>query len=128
MKRIVIVDDSVIIQNELQNFFIEKMGYEVVGIGKDGNEAIALYKKFKPDLITLDITMPNKSGVEALKEILSIDPTAKVIMVSVINDADKINDCLLLGAKTYLEKPLKFNSDIEVEKYQYLIKNIVEQG
>ncbi|MFC1617146.1 response regulator [Candidatus Margulisiibacteriota bacterium] len=125
MAKVLVVDDSIIIQKQLKTFFNEIMDYEVVAIGKDGNEAVKLYAEYKPDLVTLDITMPNKDGLEALSEIIEINSSAKVIMVSVLDDASKIRAALKLGAKTYIEKPIKLRSDEEIEELKKEIEEVI---
>lgn len=109
-KRIVIVDDSLFLIKQLTVFLEEVMGYSVVGTGSDGNQAVALYRKHRPDLITLDITMPIKDGMEALGEILEEFPDANAMMISAIRGRE-MTKCIKLGAKAYMEKPLLFSDD-----------------
>ena len=71
--KVVVVDDSMLVRLQLKKFFEEEMKFEVAALGNDGNDAVALYKQHKPDLITIDLTMPNKDGFEALKEIIDND-------------------------------------------------------
>ena len=106
-RTVVIVDDSKFLIKQITEFFSEKLGFTVVAEGFDGEQAVQLYKKFKPDLITLDITMPNKDGKTALQEIIAEDSKARVIMISAIKGSDMLA-CLSMGAKGYVEKPLKF--------------------
>lgn len=110
MAKIILVDDSAFLIKQIQAF-LEEHGYEIIAVGKNENEAVELFKKHRPDLITLDITMPNKSGSDALKEIFEIDPNANAIMISALKDKDIIRNCLELGAKGYIEKPLKFRDE-----------------
>jgi two-component system, chemotaxis family, chemotaxis protein CheY len=109
-KRIVIVDDSVFLIKQLRDFFEASMGYSVVGTGFDGNQAVSLYREHKPDLITLDITMPNKDGIEALTEIMEEFPDANVMMISAIR-GQEMTKCIKIGAKAYMEKPLLFSDE-----------------
>ena len=104
MARIVVVDDSLFPAKKIQAF-LEGEGHAVSGIGLNGNEAFDLYRKFKPDLITLDIIMPEKSGKESLKDILDFDADARSIL-----DPSVIADCMDIGAKGFIEKPLKFSN------------------
>lgn len=120
MKKIIIIDDADVIRSQLQDFFEKQSHYNVVAIGKDGNEAISLYKKYHPDLITLDIEMPNKNGMQALGEILAHDPQARVVMISGSFDKEKIVEAIHLGAKGFIEKPLDFNSAA-------FVKTVVEE-
>lgn len=107
--RVLIADDSMFIQLQLRKFFENEMKFEVVAIAKDGREAVDLYAKHKPDLVTMDITMPNKTGVQAVQEIIAMDPNAKCIMISAIQDADKLTEALKVGAKGYVKKPLELD-------------------
>jgi two-component system chemotaxis response regulator CheY len=88
----------------LFNNKLQKAGHEVVGKGIDGDEGIKLYLEKHPDLVLLDITMPNKDGRECLAEILKADPLAKIIMVSAIKDDAVVNECLKIGAKGFISK------------------------
>ncbi|NQZ69076.1 MAG: response regulator [Lentisphaeria bacterium] len=106
---VVIVDDALLIQMHLKSFFKNVMKYNVVATGNDGIAAVELYKDFKPDLLTLDLSMPNKNGTDALREILEFDPKARVIICSAITDANKITETLNMGACCYIKKPLIFS-------------------
>lgn len=105
-KTVVIVDDTAFMRMTLKNI-LQTLGYEVVGEGADGSEALVLYKRHNPFLITMDITMPNKDGLEALKEIISYDKDAKVIMVSAMGQKNKVLDALNAGAKDFVVKPFQ---------------------
>ncbi len=107
MARIMLVDDSTSIIALLTRF-LETDGHQVVAIGENGFEGVALYKDHKPDLTMLDITMPSKDGRSCLKEILEHDPHARVLIVSAIKARPVIMECLTLGAKGYVDKPLQF--------------------
>lgn len=123
MPSVLIVDDSMLIRMQLKQFFSDTMKYEEVYMASDGNEAVSVYKEKKPDLVTLDLTMPNKDGLEALKEILEINLAAKVLMISAIKDSAQITDCLNIGAKGFIRKPLAFNKPEFVEE---LIEDVKE--
>ena len=116
-KRIVIIDDSIFLIQQLANFFETVMGYKVVGTGSDGYQAVALYREHKPDLITLDITMPNKDGMEALTEIMEEFPDANVMMISAIQ-GQEMTKCIKMGAKAYMEKPLLFHDEQFVSEFK----------
>ncbi len=105
-KRVIIVDDTVFMRMSLKNI-LETFDYEVVGEGSDGFEAVALYKRLKPDMITMDITMPKKDGVAAVKEIIAFDPKATIIMVSAMGQKSKVVDAVSAGAKDFVVKPFK---------------------
>ena len=123
MAKVVVVDDSKFLAKLLKSFF-EEEGHEVLGIGLDGNEGFELYKMHQPDLVTLDLTMPNRDGKDCLSDILLFDSSAKVLIVSAIQEIDVVQDCLQIGAKGFLEKPLRFQD----EKYREIFHNTVMQA
>ena len=84
-----------------------KAGHEVVGEAANGVEAVASYQALKPELTTLDITMPEKDGLAALGEIIALDPTAKVIMCSALGQESKVLESIKLGARDFVIKPFK---------------------
>ena len=103
---ILIVDDSKMSRLMLKNL-LEKAGYAVVGEASNGEEGVAEYKKCKPDVVTLDITMPKMDGLEALENILEFDAEAKVIMITAAGQQDKLIKALKVGAKRFINKPFK---------------------
>lgn len=124
-KRVLIVDDSSFLAKQIKDFMEKQMSFEVVGLGKDGNEAIALYRELKPDLVTMDLTMPNKDGQEAIKEIMEEFPDATIMVVSAVKGATML-ECMKLGAKGYVEKPLKFADAMFVEDFKKSIEEVLE--
>lgn len=84
---------------------VVKNGYNVIGEAENGAEAVKKYKELKPDIVTMDITMPNMTGIEALKEIIKIDPKAKVIMLSAMGQEAMVKEAILSGAKNFIVKP-----------------------
>jgi len=122
-KTVVVIDDSVFLRKQIVQFFEEKLGLKVIATGADGNDAVALYNHHKPDLITLDITMPNKDGQQALLEILKEYPGANVLMISAVR-GEAMLQCLNSGAKGYIEKPLKFGNSDFVEEFKTVVKEI----
>lgn len=118
MTRVAIVDDALLIRMQMKKFFEEKMHFEVVAQGSDGNEAVRIYRELKPDLMTLDLTMPNKSGVEAIREIMAANSSARILVVSAIKDAAMITEALQLGAKGFVNKPLQFASEEFLESFK----------
>ncbi|MBN1759758.1 MAG: response regulator [Chitinispirillaceae bacterium] len=124
MKRtVVIVDDSKFLMKQITDFFEQQMGFSVVATGSDGNDAVELFRKFKPDLITLDISMPNKSGADAMKEILSDYPDAKVLMISAVR-GNAMLQCMCDGAKGYIEKPLKLGDAEFIKDFKETVEEI----
>lgn len=126
MARIIVVDDSLYMANSIKKF-LEADGHEVVAMGEDGFAGVALYKEHKPDLILLDITMPNKDGRDCLVEILEDDPNARALVVSgSVKERSIIMECLTTGAKGYVEKPLKFADDQFCEDFRATIQKALE--
>jgi len=112
MKKVLIVDDAAFMRMALRKIF-EKNGFEVVGEAENGNKGVEKYKELKPDVVTLDITMPEKDGITALKEINAYQPQAKVIMVSAMGQESMVREALISGAKTFIVKPFKEDYVIE---------------
>lgn len=103
--KILIVDDSAFVVKQLQQIFVSEK-YNVVGTAENGEEGVLLYKEYKPDLVTMDITMPKMDGITALTKIIEYDKNAKVVMVSALGKEDMVKKALLAGAKNYITKPL----------------------
>ncbi|MDR2193476.1 MAG: response regulator [Treponema sp.] len=105
--RVLIVDDSMFIAKQLGQIFTSE-GFEVVGTAADGAQGLERYKEMYPniDLVTMDITMPVMDGVTALEKILEFDKNAVIIMVSALGKEDVVKKSLLIGAKSYIVKPL----------------------
>lgn len=104
MSRILIADDSIFMRSCLKSILVEG-GHEVVGEAGTGAEAVALYGKLLPDIVAMDITMPEMSGIEALKKITELNKAAVVIMFTSNNKPDTALEALNSGAKNYLTKP-----------------------
>ncbi|MCF8568056.1 response regulator [Alicyclobacillus tolerans] len=105
-KKVLVVDDAAFMRMMLKDI-LTKAGHTVVGEGGNGNEAVEKFKELHPDLVTLDITMPDKDGVEALKEIMAVDPNAKVIMCSAMGQQAMVVDAIQSGAKDFVVKPFQ---------------------
>ncbi len=105
-KTVLVVDDTAFMRMTLKNM-LEKNGYEVVGEGEDGAKGVELYKQLKPSLVTMDITMPNMDGITAIKEILSFDPDATVVVVSAMGQKSLVIEALNAGAKDFVVKPFQ---------------------
>lgn len=104
MARILVVDDAKFMRMTLSNI-LSKANHEVVGEGETGRDAIELYRKLNPDLVTLDITMPEMSGLEAIREIKKEFPQAKVIMCSAMGQQKMVVESIEAGAKDFIVKP-----------------------
>ena len=106
MARVLVVDDAAFMRKMVSDA-LTKGGHEVVGEGANGEEAVAQYQELKPELTTLDITMPEKDGLEALREIVALDPNAKVIMCSALGQESKVLEAVKSGAKDFVVKPFQ---------------------
>ena len=106
MKKILVVDDAAFMRLSLKTM-LGKNGFEVVGEANNGFKAIEMYKMLTPDIVTMDITMPDMDGIEALAEIIKFDPKANVIMLSAMGQEVKIREAVLIGAKGFIVKPFK---------------------
>jgi two-component system chemotaxis response regulator CheY len=106
MARVLVVDDAAFMRKMVTDA-LTKGGHEVVGEAGNGNEAIARFQELKPDLMTLDITMPEKDGLAALAEIVGADPSAKVVMCSALGQESKVLEAIKLGAKDFVVKPFQ---------------------
>jgi len=105
-KRILIVDDAAFMRMMLKDI-LTKNGYEVVGEAVNGAEAINQYKELQPDLVTMDITMPEMDGITAVKELRKIDPNVRVIMCSAMGQQAMVIDAIQSGAKDFVVKPFQ---------------------
>jgi two-component system chemotaxis response regulator CheY len=111
--RVLIVDDALFMRNMLKEVFL-KAGYEVVGEAADGIEAVDQYRRLRPDLVTMDIVMPRRSGIEALREICREDPDARIVMCSAMGQESLILEAVEAGARDFIVKPFKEDRVIEV--------------
>jgi Response regulator containing CheY-like receiver domain and AraC-type DNA-binding domain len=111
-KRILIVDDAAFMRMMIKDI-VTKNGYEVVGEAQNGAEAVELYEKYSPDIVTMDITMPEKDGISAVKDIMAFDAKAKVIMCSAMGQQSLVMDAIRAGARDFLVKPFKPERVIE---------------
>lgn len=104
LKKILICDDAAFMRCTIKNMLVNH-GYEVIGEAADGLEAIVKYKELRPDIVTMDITMPNITGIDALKQIIKIDADAKVIMLTAMGQEAMVKEAVLSGAKNFIVKP-----------------------
>ena len=108
-KRLLIVDDALIIRKRIRQI-AESSGWEVAAEAANGVEALTLFAECKPDMVTLDIVMPELDGVETLKQIMAQSPQARVVMVSAVNQKDKLVECIQAGAVDFIVKPFERDS------------------
>ncbi|GAB2563441.1 response regulator [Gracilibacillus alcaliphilus] len=111
-KKVLVVDDAAFMRMMIKDI-LTKNGYEVVGEAQDGQEAVDKYKELTPDLVTMDITMPEKDGIAALKEIKSLHADATVIMCSAMGQQAMVIDAIQAGAKDFIVKPFQADRVIE---------------
>lgn len=104
--RVLIVDDLAFIKLIIRDT-LEKTGFEVAGEASNGIEAIEQYKRLKPDIVLMDITMPRMDGIQALQEIIKLDSSARIIMCSALGQQKLIIQSIQLGAKDFIVKPFK---------------------
>lgn len=106
MYKILVADDAGFMRKTVQNH-LKKAGYTDFVEAEDGAKAVTLYKEFKPDLVILDITMPNMDGIEALRNIRQFDPSAKAVMCSAMGQESMVMEAFKLGALDFIVKPFK---------------------
>lgn len=106
MASILVVDDSAYFRLKLR-VVLEGLGHEIVGEASDGKKAVKLYQQLHPDVVTMDISMPNVGGIEAVREIMSFDSRARIIMVSAMGQKHHVLEALQLGAKHFIVKPMQ---------------------
>lgn len=104
--RILVVDDARFMRLVLRRI-ITQAGYEVVGEARDGVEAVEMYAEKRPDCMTLDIVMPRLNGIQAVKQIIEFDPSAKIIMVTALGQEAFVLDAIKSGAREFIIKPFK---------------------
>ena len=102
-KKILVVDDSSIMRKMIKQT-LQDQRYAVAGEAKNGKEAVEMYKSLRPDIVTMDITMRDMDGFEAAKEILNVDPDARIIFLSNLDEDKYSQDAKLIGAVGYVNK------------------------
>lgn len=115
MTRVLIVDDASFMRLTIR-MMLEQNGMEVVGEAENGIVGVKKYLDLKPDIVTMDITMPEMSGIESLKAIMKQDPKAKVIMVTAMGQEVMVKEAIISGAKSFIVKPFKETQVLETIK------------
>ncbi len=115
MARILVADDAAFMRQMIREI-IEAEGHEVVAEASDGVEAVDQFKAHHPDLVTMDIVMPRRSGIDAVKGILEIDSTACVVMCSALGQETLVTEALQAGARDFIVKPFKPDSVVKTLK------------
>ena len=105
MASVLVVDDSTYFRLKLK-MVLENLGHQVIGEATDGKKAAQLYSQLEPDLVTMDISMPNVNGIEGVRAIMAKDPNAKIIMVSAMGQKNHVLEAMKLGAKHFIVKPM----------------------
>ena len=113
MTRILVADDASFMRMMIREI-VEDEGYEVVGEASDGTEAIDLYRELHPDIVTMDIVMPRKSGIDAVRGIIELDPTACIVMCSALGQESLVSESLEAGARNFIVKPFKPESVLAI--------------
>ena len=115
MIKVLIVDDAIFMRASIRRM-LETNGFEVVGEAENGLVGLKKYFELNPDVVTMDITMPEMTGIEALKAIRQKDPTAKIVMVSAMGQEGLVRESIISGAKTFIVKPFKEDLIVETLK------------
>jgi two-component system, chemotaxis family, chemotaxis protein CheY len=115
MAKVLIVDDAAFMRMMIKDI-LEKNGFEIIGEANNGIKAVELYKKERPDVVTMDITMPDMDGIEAVKAIKAYDPSAKVIMCSAMGQQSMVMDAIRAGARDFIVKPFQADRVLEAIK------------
>ena len=126
-KTVMIIDDSKYIIGLLERFFVDKLHFIVVATALDGTNVLELYRQYRPNLLTLDLSMPDKKGVDVLKDVLEADPGANVLIISAVR-SDAMLKCMTMGAKGYVEKPLRFSDLDFVSDFIETVKEVCGMG
>lgn len=124
MINILIADDAAFMRMMIKDI-LEKNGFNVIGEASNGLEAVELYKKEKPDIVTMDITMPKIDGIEAVKLIKEYDNEAKIIMCSAMGQQAMVMDAIRAGAKDFIVKPFQADRVIEAINKVVLAKSVL---
>ena len=115
MARILVADDASFMRQMIREI-VESEGFEVCGEASDGVEAVDEFKRLQPDVVTMDIVMPRKSGIDAVRGIMALDPSACVVMCSALGQETLVTEAIQDGAKDFIVKPFKPDAVIETLK------------
>lgn len=106
MKKVLIVDDAAFMRVSIKNMLV-KNGFEIAGEAENGKIAIQKYQELSPDIVTMDITMPEMDGLTSIKKILETHPSANIVMISAMGQEGMVREAVLSGAKGFIVKPFK---------------------
>ena len=113
--KILVVDDAAFMRMMIRDILV-KHGFEVVGEATNGVEAVIRYKELEPDLVTMDITMPEMDGIAAVKHIKALDPNARVIMCSAMGQQAMVLEAIQAGARDFIVKPFQADRVLDAVK------------
>jgi two-component system, chemotaxis family, chemotaxis protein CheY len=106
MKRVLIVDDAAFMRASLK-MMLERNGFQVIGEAENGDIGVKKYFELSPDIVTMDITMPEMDGIQALTSIRKLDPESKIVMISAMGQEPYVREAVMAGAKGFIVKPFK---------------------
>ncbi|MGB2841902.1 MAG: response regulator [Halobacteriota archaeon] len=112
MAKVLIVDDAAFMRMMLKNI-LGANGHEVVGEAADGVQSLEKYAQLKPDIVTMDIVMPQLDGIEATREIMTSHPEARIVMCTAVGQQAKVLEAMKAGAKGYIVKPFQAPKVVE---------------
>lgn len=115
MVRVLVADDASFMRQMIREI-VESEGFEVCGEASDGVEAVDEFKKLQPDIVTMDIVMPRKSGIDAVRGIMALDPGACVVMCSALGQETLVTEAIQAGAKDFIVKPFKPDAVVDTLK------------
>lgn len=113
MKKVLIVDDAAFMRMAIKNILV-KNGFQVVGEAENGSVGFLKYMELKPDIVTMDVTMPEMDGIEALKKIMANDAKANVIMITAMGQEPMVKEAIISGAKGFIVKPFREETILSV--------------
>ena len=113
--RVMLVDDTSFMRMMLKNILVGS-GYEVIGEAENGAKAVEQYKALKPDLVIMDIIMPEMGGIDAVREIMKVNPSAKILMCSSMGQQSLVVEAIQAGAKDFIVKPFQPSNVLEAVK------------
>ena len=114
-KRVLVVDDAIFMRNMIKDIF-SGGGFDVIGEAANGLEAVEKFKDLRPDLVTMDIVMPFRSGIDATREIVTQDPRAVIVMCSALGQESLVMEAIEAGASDFIVKPFKSEDVLSVVK------------
>lgn len=119
MARVLVADDASFMRQMIREI-VEAEGHEVVGEASDGDEAVQEFKRLHPEIVTMDIVMPRRSGIDAVKGIMELDPGASIVMCSALGQETLVQEAIQAGAKDFIVKP--FKPDVVIATLQKVLE------